>query len=122
MEVTPDNVATDPESFQLLEKTPESVVEPAHGSEAVQQEKPSEQAPEQAPEQQERPEDSKYIAQFDNVKAALADAASAVATCDRVPDDENRVRALIATVKALSAALSQQYALSVMQHNYFNDV
>jgi hypothetical protein len=116
MEVTPDNVATDPENFHLLESA--AVVPTA----AEPLSEPKQDAHEPAEQPQERPEDSKYIAQFDNVKAALANAASAVATCDRASDDENRVRTLIAAVKSLSVALSQQYALSVMQHNYFNDV
>ncbi len=121
MEVTPDNVAMDPENFHLLESA--AVVEPAAAADVHAQAEPAQAEPAQAePEHQERPEDSKYIAQFDKVQAALANVASLVAACDHVSDDENRVRTLIAVVKAMSVAMSQQYALSAMQHNYFNDV
>lgn len=122
MEVTPDNVATDPENFHLLESA--AVVEPV-AAEVHPHSEPEQSHPEPAQaehEPQERPEDSKYIAQFDKVQAALANVASLVAACDHVSDDENRVRTLIAVVKAMSVAMSQQYALSAMQHNYFNDV
>ncbi len=117
MEVTPDNVATDPENFHLLEG--DAVAEPVAEHAAAEVHPQDAQA---EPEPQERPEDSKYIAQFDKVQAALANVASLVAACDHVSDDENRVRTLIAVVKAMSVAMAQQYALSAMQHNYFNDV